>query len=337
MKAVGYRGPAALGEDGYFVDLDLPVPVPGPRDLLVRVRAVSVNPVDLKIRARRPASPDAPVVLGFDAAGVVEAAGPEVELFRPGDEVMYAGSVLRPGSNAALQCVDERIAGTKPARLSFAEATSLPLTALTAHELFFDCLRLARDAGPDTVALVHGGGGGVARLAVQLLRALTGATVVATSGSAASGERLRALGAHCVIDYRGDWRAQLKDAGLPAPAVVGSAFTDAHAWAQIGRCIAPFGRIGYIDDVTTLDVAVLKQKGLTLVAEGMFNRSTFAAPDLVRQHEILTEVAALADAGRVQPIADTVLEGLSAATLAEAHRLQAEGAGKIVVNFGAPG
>ncbi|MBV8576440.1 MAG: alcohol dehydrogenase catalytic domain-containing protein, partial [Acetobacteraceae bacterium] len=200
MKGVGYfeRG-LPISDENALLDLELPDPgPPAGRDLLVRVHAVSVNPRDSKSRKTFEASPDKPVILGYDASGVVEAVGPEVALFRPGDEVFYAGVLNRPGSNAELQLVDERIVGRKPASLDHAAAASLPLTALTAYEMLFDRLGIPRGdrAGEADAALILGGAGGVPSIAIQLARNLTALAVVATASRPESERWVRELGAH---------------------------------------------------------------------------------------------------------------------------------------------
>ncbi|MEM8931688.1 MAG: alcohol dehydrogenase catalytic domain-containing protein, partial [Acidobacteriota bacterium] len=120
MKAVGLTHYLPITDDASLVDLDLPKPEATGHDLLVAVRAISVNPVDTKVRAPKDGLEDPPKILGWDAAGVVEAVGPDVTLFQPGDEVFYAGSIIRPGTNSELHLVDERIVGHKPTSLSFA-------------------------------------------------------------------------------------------------------------------------------------------------------------------------------------------------------------------------
>ena len=222
MKAVGYRQNLPIDHPEALLDLELPTPMPGPRDLLVRVRAISVNPVDTKVRRNRPAADGQPVVLGWDAAGVVEAVGAEVSLFKPGDRVWYAGDLMRPGSNAQWQCVDERIVGPMPESLSWAEAASLPLTSITAWELLFDRLGVpvgGEGRGGETARgrlLVVGAAGGVGSILVQLASQLTGLTVIGTASRPQTQDWVRELGAHHIVDHTQPLAAALKAAGVPS-------------------------------------------------------------------------------------------------------------------------
>ncbi|MDN3565818.1 zinc-binding alcohol dehydrogenase family protein [Paeniroseomonas aquatica] len=333
MKAVGYTtkglpiaDPAALQ--------DLVLPDPGPplgRDLLVRVQAVSVNPRDAKSRAVFDASPDKPMVLGYDASGVVEAVGPDCALFRPGDAVFYAGVLDRPGSNAELQLVDERIVGHKPASLSHAEAAALPLTTLTAWEMLFDRLAIPRDRTAGESVLILGGAGGVPSIAIQLARVLTGLTVIATASRPESAEWVRARGAHHVLDHTRPLAAQAK--ALGPIRYVFSTHTDAAAWAEIARLIAPQGRFGLIDDPEPLDLRLVKFKSVSIHWEAMFTRPMFRTADMQRQHEILTEMATLLDQGTIRPGPATQYGSITAANLRRAHAAVEAGrvVGKIVL------
>lgn len=340
MKAVGYRQHGLPADDPRALeDLELPAPeAPHGHDLLVRVRAVSVNPRDVKSRRTIPAAGGRPVVLGYDASGIVEAVGPEVAAFRPGDEVFYAGVLNRPGSNAELQLVDERIVGRKPATLDHAAAASLPLTALTAWEMLFDRLALPRGEAADAL-LVIGGAGGVPSAAIQAARQLTGATVVATASRPESAAWVRALGAQHVVDHARPLAAQVAGiAGLPPVRWIFSTHTDAASWAQMAEIIAPQGRIGLIDDPEPLDLRLVKFKSVSIHWEVMFTRPMFATADMARQHAILNEVAALVDAGRLRPTVGQHFGPVSAAALRRAHAAIEAGrvVGKIVLEgFGA--
>ena len=336
MKVVAFVGePQAAGDPGPFVDTDRPDPtLERPHDLLVRVHAVSVNPRDLKSRKAFTASPDMPLVLGYDASGVVEAVGSNVTLFRPGDAVMYAGVLDRPGSNAALQLVDERIVGRKPATLDHAIAAALPLTALTAYEMLFDRLGLEPGHGDDAAILVLGGAGGVPSMAIGLARALTGLTVIASASRPESAAHVRTLGAHHVVDHSRPLKAQIEALGLRAPLrAVFSTHTTPEAWADLAACLAPQGRFGLIDDPPPLDLRLMKMKSISIHWEAMFTRPMFATDDMVRQHDILDAVADLVDAGWLPAIATRNGGALSAATLAAAHHAVAAGhtIGKVVL------
>jgi NADPH:quinone reductase len=319
MRAVGYReagGPETL------VDLTVPVPEPGEHDLLVRVRAVSVNPADVKLRAGTDPG-DQPRILGFDAAGVVEQVGAAVTLFRVGDEVAYAGSIARAGTDSELHLVDERITGPKPATLSFAEAAALPLTALTAWESLFDRLRLGADSAG--TLLVLGAAGGVGSILVQLARRLTAAEIVGTASRPESRQYALDRGAHRVVGHDElpegvDWVFSPHSAGM----------IDTFA-----RVVKPYGEIVAIDEPPNLDLLPLKSKSITWHWELMFTRALHD-PESRAQHDILTRVATLVDEGVLHTTMATCLEGLTAANLREAHRIVEAGSaiGKVVVTAG---
>jgi zinc-binding alcohol dehydrogenase family protein len=336
MKAVGFTRKALPIEDPRALE-DLVLPDPGPpqgHDLLVRVQAVSVNPRDMKSRMSFEASPEKPVVLGYDASGVVEAVGPDCTLFRPGDAVIYAGVLDRQGSNAELQLVDERIVGRKPSSLDHAAAASLPLTALTAWEMLFDRLRIPRDAeGAGHVLLVIGGAGGVPSIAIQLARVLTQVTVVATASRPESAAWVRQCGAHHVVDHSRPLPPQTEALGAgPCPWIF-STHTDSARWAEMATILAPQGSIGLIDDPEPLDLRLLKFKSAAVHWEAMFTRPMFRTKDMVRQHEILDEVAALVDAGRLRPTSARNYGTINAANLRSAHAAVESGraVGKIVL------
>lgn len=332
MRAVAYSTPGPIDREDALQDITLETPVAEGRDLLVKVIAVSVNPVDAKIRlATRPDGEWR--VLGFDAAGVVEAIGPEVDRFKPGDAVFYAGSIARPGTNSEYHLVDERIVGNKPASLSNAEAAALPLTAITAWEMLFDRLDVKRPTpqGGKTI-LVIGGAGGVGSITIQLLRALTDLTVIATASRPETQDWVRECGAHHVIDHRLPLVAQIEALGLGAPGFVFSTQTGEH-FPDIVELIAPQGRFGLIDSPKELDAMSLKGKAVSLHWELMFTRPLFETPDMAEQGELLNEVAALVDAGRIRSTITEVAGKIDAATLRRVHaRIETGRArGKIVL------
>lgn len=321
MKAVAYQRNLPIDDPLSLQDVELPEPEPGPRDLLVDVRAVAVNPVDTKLRKGVAPAPGTWKVLGWDTVGVVRAVGPEVRLFAPGDRVWYAGAIDRPGSNAERHVVDERIVARAPATLGDAAAAALPLTAITAWELLFDRLGVARNGGQGQSILVIGAAGGVGSILVQLARRLTGLTVIATASRPETVDWVRSLGAHHVIDHSGPLAAAVTHAGLPAPEyVVSLTQTDRH-FAQIADLIAPQGRFGLIDDPApgALDVTLLKRKSVSLHWELMFTRSLYQTADLQRQHELLTEVAALVDVGTLRTTLGEHMGRIGAAALRRAH------------------
>jgi NADPH:quinone reductase len=329
MQAIALTRKLPLDHPDCFELLTLPDPVPGPRDVLVRVKAIAVNPVDYKQRQARKEEDTAPRILGWDAAGIVEATGSEVTLFRPGDEVFYAGDVTRPGCNAELQLVDERIVARKPASLGFAEAAALPLTAITAWECLFD--RLGYTAGDlvgtkDKTLLILSGAGGVGSIAIQLAAVLTGFNVIATASRPESAEWCRKMGAHHVINHSGDWPAELEKLGFPTvDAIACFADTTGH-WAAMAKAVVPQGKITAIVESPNIpDIGLLKAKSVTFAWEFMFTRAMFQTPDMIQQHELLKEVAHLVDAGRLTSTMTRNGGILSPSTLAAAHRDQEAG------------
>jgi NADPH2:quinone reductase len=333
MRAIGYTHSLPIDDPASLVDIDLPKPEATGRDLLVAVKAVSVNPVDAKIRMRR-ADPPAWQVLGWDAAGVVEAVGPDVTGFSVGDHVFYAGALNRPGTNAEYHLVDERLVGTKPVSLDWAQAAALPLTAITAWETLFDRLSVNTlvPGGPRAILIV-GGAGGVGSIAVQLARTLTDLTVIATASRDETRAWVRGLGAQHVIDHTKPLAAQVAALGGGAPEFVFSTtHTDAHL-AEIVDLIAPQGRFALIDDPASLDVVPFKQKSVSIHWELMFTRSLFETADMSEQGLILNEVARLVDAGRLETTLGEAFGTIDAANLRRAHaRIESHTAkGKIVL------
>jgi len=334
MKAVGYHAPHPIDHAQALLDLDVPAPAPRPHDLLVRVLAVSVNPVDTKVRKSAMPEPGAAKVLGWDAVGTVEGLGADVQGFAVGDRVYYAGSIDRPGTNAELHAVDARIAAKAPATLSNAQAAALPLTSITAHEILFDRLKVPRgDASQGQSILVMGGAGGVGSVLIQLARQLTGLRVIATASRPETRQWCLDLGAHDVIDHHQPLAPQLAALGVPQLDMVASLTHTATYFTQYVECLKPQGQIALIDDMPSLDVVPLKRKSLSLHWELMFTRPLFTTPDLAAQGELLTEVAALADAGRIRSTLTTELGTINAANLRKAHALVESGKaiGKVVL------
>lgn len=332
MKAIGYRQPGSLDRHDALVDIDLPDPVPSDRDLLVEIKAVSVNPVDTK--QRQSAHPEGTdwKLLGWDAAGTVVATGPDARLFKPGDDVFYAGSITRPGTNAQLHLVDERIVGLRPRTLDWAEAAALPLTSLTAWEMLFDRLDIRRPVpGAANAILIVGGAGGVGSIATQFVRALTDLTVITTASRPETIAWTKQMGAHHVIDHRKPLAAQVQALGIGAPTFVFSTTqTDQHA-AEIAELIAPQGRFGLIDELA--DANIFKRKSVSIHWELMYTRSMFGTADMGAQGELLNEVARLVDAGKVRTTLTERMAPIDAANLRRAHALSESGSaiGKIVL------
>jgi len=337
MKAVGYQQSLAITEPAALLDIELPMPVATGHDILVKVAAISVNPVDTKVRKRAEPAAGEYKVLGWDAAGEVVAVGEEVSRFVPGDKVYYAGALQRQGSNAEYQRVDERLVGKMPANLSFAEAAALPLTALTAWELLFDRLELATPSlkHPKPVLLVTGGAGGVGSVLVQLARKLTTVTIVATASRPETKTWVTELGAHYVIDHSEPLLPQLKNLGIDAVSHVASlTHTDVH-YPELVQALAPQGKLALIDDPANgLDIMPLKQKSISLHWEFMFTRSLFSTADMVTQHQILTDLTRLIEQGQVKSTLQQDYGVINAANLRKAHTLLESGKamGKIVLS-----
>lgn len=334
MRAIAYQTPQAITADTALVDIDLPTPEPRGRDLLVEIKAVSVNPVDTKLRRGAATADGGWRVLGFDAAGVVKAVGPDVTLFKAGDAVFYSGAIDRPGTNSEFHLVDERIVGRKPASLDFAAAAALPLTAITAWEMLFDRLKV-RDAVPGAAnaILIIGGAGGVGSIAVQLARHLTDLTIIATASRTETAEWVTSLGAHHVVDHSKPLAGQVAALGIGSPAFVFSTTNTEDHLAAIVETIAPQGRFGLIDDPKVLDVMPFKRKAVSTHWELMFTRSLFQTADMIEQHTLLNEVSRLVDAGTLRTTLAETVGTINAENLKKAHAMIESGRtrGKLVL------
>lgn len=324
MKAVGYRFPGDIDRSDSFIDIELPRPKPAGRDVLVEVKAVSVNPVDYKVRQSTAPVNDEWKVVGYDASGIVTEVGPETKLFKPGDEVFYAGSIDRSGTNAQFHLVDERIVGTKPSKLGFAESAALPLTSITAWEALFDRLDVARAVpGAARAIVIVGGAGGVGSIAVQLASHLTDLTVIATASRPETVEWVKQMGAHHVIDHSKPLAAQVAALNVGAPGFVFSTTqTNRHA-SEIAELIAPQGRFGLIDGLA--DAGLFMRKSVSIHWELMFTRPLFNTADIDRQHTLLNEVSRLVDAGVLRTTMTERLTPLNAANLKRVHKLVESG------------
>jgi zinc-binding alcohol dehydrogenase family protein len=332
MKAIVYtQHGLSIDDPNALVEMEVAKPVPGQRDLLVAVRAVSVNPVDTK--ARLGVAVTEPRILGFDAVGSVAAVGAEVSLFKEGDQVFYAGSIVRPGSNAPFQLVDERIVGRKPQSLDDAHAAALPLTAITAWEMLFDRLKIVEGGNEGESILIIGAGGGVGSIMLQLARRLTKLTVIGTASREETAKWVRELGAHHVIDHGKPLAPQLKALGLDqVDHVVSLTHTDDY-YEQIVEIVKPQGQFGLIDDPASLDATKLKRKAISLHWESMFTRSTYQTPDIARQHDLLNRVADLIDDGTLRTTLGEHFGKITAENLRRAHKLMEshKAKGKIVL------
>ena len=334
MKAIAYYQSLPIQDPKALQDIELPEPVAGPRDLLVEVKAISVNPVDTKVRQNVQPEAGAAKVLGWDVAGVVKAVGSEVSLFKVGDKVFYAGSIARAGGNSELHVVDERIVGHMPKSLGFAEAAALPLTAITAWELLFERLGIKEGRNDEQQSLlIVGAAGGVGSILTQLASQLTALKVIGSASRPETQAWVRELGADVVVDHAQPLSEELKRQGISAVTHVASLTqTDQHL-DQLVEALAPQGKLALIDDPKALDITKLKRKSLSLHWEFMYTRSLFETPDMIEQHTLLNRVAELIDAGTLRTTVGEHFGTINAANLRRAHALLESGKskGKIVL------
>jgi zinc-binding alcohol dehydrogenase family protein len=334
MRAIGCKGGRSLENPDSFVTFEQDTPTPEGRDLLIRIEAISVNPVDFKVRESITESQDPPRILGWDAAGVVEAVGDQVELFQPGARVFYAGDVTRSGSNATHQLVDERIVGQHPKNLGFAEAAALPLTAITAWEALFSRLKIDPEADAGKRILIISGAGGVGSIAIQLAKSVARLEIIATASREESRAWCSSLGADHTIDHFEDMAAQLKQKGIGAPDyILCLSHTDQHFLTMV-NLIAPQGMIcSIVGNKQKHDLDLLKSKSAGFVWEFMFTRSMYQTPDMIEQHRLLNEIARLVEEGEIKTTLKQLLGPVSVANIRESHRLLEAGhcVGKIVL------
>lgn len=330
MKAISYIDGMDHGFQNPLVDIEKTMPTLKDRDLLVKVKAISVNPVDTKVR-RNPVAVGNTRILGWDAVGEVVEVGSGVQHFKVGDQVWYAGDLTRDGSNAEYQAVDERIVSLKPQSLSDAEAAALPLTAITAWEMLFDRLNVDLDKFDNI--LVIGGAGGVGSIAIQLLKAKTNLRVIATASREETKAWVKSLGADYVIDHTEDLNTQIKALGLDAPRYIFSTNQTETYLPQISKLIAPQGKFGLIDDPKSLDIVEFKSKSVSVHWEFMFTRSMFNTTDIEQQSQLLHQVAELVDNHRIKTTLNQTLGKINAKNLKLAHELIETGRakGKIVL------
>ncbi|MEO7098868.1 MAG: zinc-binding alcohol dehydrogenase family protein [Luteolibacter sp.] len=322
MKAIGARQHLPVSNPECLVEFETDVPIPGPHDLLVRIMAVGVNPVDTKIRASLGAGPhDPPRILGWDAAGVVEAVGSGVSEFSIGDEVFYAGDLTRPGCNSEFQAVDSRLVALKPRSWSFAEAAAVPLVGITAWELLFERMHVdpyGADQGKSL--LVINGAGGVGSALIPLARA-AGLKVIATASRPETKAWCESLGANHVINHRQPIRPQMEALGIRHFPLIANLYNTVRYWEVTADLIAPLGTLGLIVEPSEkLHLGdPLKAKCVCIAWEFMAARSRFQTPDMHRQGEILAEIADRCDAGMFPKITTRIFESITAENLREAH------------------
>lgn len=333
MKAVGFTHYLPIENPDSFLDVELEKPTPEGRDILVSVKAVAVNPVDTKVRAPKDQVEDQPRVIGYDASGVVEAVGASAKLFKPGDQVYYAGDITRSGTNAEFHLVDERIVGHKPTSLNHAQAAALPLTTITAYEAFFDRLGIDRDGANNGESIfIIGAGGGVGSIGIQLAKA-AGLTVIATASRPETTDWVKQLGADHVVNHRLDMVEQVRALDMQFVDHI-AIFNDMRHWAAAVELIRPQHGIVSIDNTDLpLPMADMKTKSASFHWEFMFARAMHQTPDMIEQHRLLSYVADEIDAGRIRTTVSEVLSPINAANMREAHRLVETGKakGKIVI------
>ncbi|WP_308992746.1 zinc-binding alcohol dehydrogenase family protein [Mariniflexile litorale] len=332
MKAIGYKENLPIEDVNSLQDIELNTPKATGKDVLVEIKAISVNPADYKVRAGMPVEGNDWKVIGWDATGIVKEVGDDVSLFKVGDEVWYAGDFTRPGSYAQYQLVDERIVGKKPSSLSYAEAAALPLTTLTAWEMLFDRLQVTTDDASKSI-LVIGAAGGVGSILVQLAKKLTKLNIIGTASREETTAWLKELGADAVINHRNKLSEELEKYKLPAPDyVVSLNGTEQHA-DEIVKLIKPQGRFGFIDDPKTFNVMPFKAKAVSTHIEFMFTRSMFRTEDMIEQHNILNEVSSLIDNGTIKTTLGENFGVINAENLRKAHAFLETGKakGKIVL------
>ena len=338
MQAIGFKQSLPIEEENSFIKFETEKPTATGFDLLVKVAANSINPVDYKIResAAKDAALNIPKIIGWDAVGTVTAVGDKTSRFKVGDEVFYAGDITRSGSNAEFQLVDERIVGHKPKNLSVAEAAAIPLTGLTAYESLFDRIRVNPEKDKGKTVLILAGAGGVGSMAIQLAKKVGNLTVIATASREESQNWCKEMGADFVINHRKDLREELKKIGHPQVNYVLD-FVDIDSYfATIVDIIKPQGHIVTISDSgENLNMKLLKGKSVSFSFELMFTRSMFQTEDIARQYEILNHLAELLDAGTIKTTLTNTLEGFTVDNFKEAHRMQETGksTGKTVIVF----
>lgn len=337
MKAIGFKTSLPIAEENSFFEFETEIPKPGPHDLLVKIKAIAVNPVDYKIRQNSAKNTEltTPKIIGWDAVGTVEAVGENVSLFKVGDEVYYAGDITKAGCNAEYQTVDERIVGKKPKSLSYTEAAAMPLTSLTAWEILFDRLRINKDLDKGKNLLIIGGAGGVGSIAIQLAKKLVNLNVIATASRPESAKWCKDLGADLTVNPH-NLVNDLKTAGFPTVDFILD-FVDTNTyWDAMAEIIKPQGHIASITGSSEpIALNKLKTKSVTFSWEFMYTRPMFQTDDMITQHHILNNIADLLDNNTIKPTLNTVLEGFTVYNLKKAHQQLESGKtiGKIVINF----
>ncbi|PTT13716.1 zinc-binding alcohol dehydrogenase family protein [Flavobacterium sp. HMWF030] len=337
MKAIGFITSLSIEKEDSFIEFEIPKPIPGSQDLLVKIEAVSVNPVDFKIRqnSAKDTILETPKIIGWDAVGIVEAVGDKVSLFKVGDEVFYAGDLTKPGSNAEYQVIDERIVGKKPKSLTVEQSAVMPLTGLTAWEILFDRIRIDPEKDKGKTVLIIGGAGGVGSVAIQLAKKVAGLTVIATASRPESIEWCKQQGADFVVNHK-NLVEEVRNAGFQQVDFILD-FVDVNQyWNAIVELIKPQGHICSISDPKeNINLRELKVKSASFHWEFMFTRSMFQTDDMIEQHHILNKLSGLLENGTIQSTLKTTLNGLTVENFKKAHQLLESGTtiGKIAIKF----
>ncbi|WET03135.1 zinc-binding alcohol dehydrogenase family protein [Flavobacterium sp. YJ01] len=337
MKAIGFKTSLPIENPESFIEFEAAKPIPGPHDLLVKIDAISVNPVDFKIRqnSAKDTVLETPKIIGWDAVGIVQAVGQDVTLFEVGDPVYYAGDITKQGSNAEYQIIDERIVGRKPKSLSVEEAAVIPLTALTAWEILFDRIRISAEKDKGKSILIIGGAGGVGSIAIQLAKKIAGLTVIATASRSETIDWCKKQGADFVVDHK-DLVSSVREAGFEYVDFILD-FVDTNAyWDTMVELIKPQGHIASITGSSDpVALTKLKSKSVSFSWELMYTRSMYQTEDMVEQHNILNIVADLLDDGILKTTLNTTFDGFTAENLKKAHELLESGRtiGKIAIKF----
>ena len=337
MKAIGFKTSHPIEHNESLIEFETPTPTPEGRDLLVKIEAVSVNPVDYKIRAgsAKGRTLETPKIIGWDAVGTVEAIGDKTELFNVGDKVFYAGDITRPGTNAEYQLIDERIVGKRPVSIPLAEAAAMPLTSLTAWEILFDRIRISEEKDKGKSILIIGGAGGVGSIAIQLAKKVAGLTVIASASRPETIEWSKKMGADYIVNHY-DLVSEVRKSGFLEVDFILD-FVDVNQyWDAFVELIKPQGRIGSISDpAEPVNLRQLKNKSVSFHWELMFTRSMFHTDDIIEQHHIFNTLANLLDDGTIQSTLTTTLNGFSAENFKKAHSIQETGKaiGKTVIVY----
>ena len=337
MKAIGFKTSLPITEPDSLLEFETERPIPGAHDLLVKIEAVSVNPVDFKIRQNSAKNTvlDNPKIIGWDAVGIVEVIGDKVTLFNTGEYVYYAGDITKQGSNATYQIIDERIVGKKPVSLSIEESAVMPLTSLTAWETLFDRIGISPEKDKGKSILIIGGAGGVGSIAIQLAKKVAELTVIATASRTETVEWCKQLGADFVVNHK-DLVNEVRNAGFQQVDFIVDFVNADFYWDACVELIKPQGRIASIADITNpVDLMKLKNKSVSFSWESMFTRSRFQTTDMIEQHHILNKIADLLDQSAIKSTLNKLLVGFTADNFKEAHQLLESGGtiGKIAIKF----